>query len=120
VFQIFDFDSFIIYAGNIYGSVTYFSDNGMQDVIVEFLSDTTSVYKYKLYDISNSTNSNDTNYRIYRFDGASVNSSLFVTEASTGSSNFDEFVSVYGQNNVVNDPNYVKVISTIPVIKPIM
>ncbi len=113
----FDFDSFTIYAGNSYGSGTYFSDNGMQDVIVEFLSDTTSVYKYKLYDITNSTNPNDTNYRIYRFDGANVNSSLFVTEASTGSSNFDEFVSVYGQNNVVNDPNYVKVISTIPVIK---
>ena len=113
----FDFDSFTIYAGNSYGSGTYFSDNGMQDVIVEFLYDTTSVYKYKLYDITNSTNTNDTNYRIYRFDGANVNSSLFVTEASTGSSNFDEFVSVYGQNNVVNDPNYVKVISTIPVIK---
>ena len=113
----FDFDSFTIYAGNSYGSVTNFSDDGMQDVIVEFLYDTTSVYKYKLYDITNSTNPNDTNYRIYRFDGANVNSSLFVTEASTGSSNFDEFVSVYGQNNVVNDPNYVKVISTIPVIK---
>ncbi len=113
----FDFDSFTIYAGNSYGSVTNFSDNGMQDVIVEFLYDTTSVYKYKLYDITNSTNPNDTNYRIYRFDGANVNSSLFVTEASTGSSNFDEFVSVYGQNNVVNDPNYVNVISTIPVIK---
>ena len=113
----FDFDSFTIYAGNSYGSGTYFSDNGMQDVIVEFLYDTTSVYKYKLYDITNPTNPNDTNYRIYRFDGANVNSSLFVTEASTGSSNFDEFVSVYGQNNVVNDPNYVKVISTIPVIK---
>ena len=113
----FDFDSFTIYAGNSYGSGTNFSDDGMQNVIVEFLYDTTSVYKYKLYDITNSINPNDTNYRIYRFDGANVNSSLFVTEASTGSSNFDEFVSVYGQNNVVNDPNYVKVISTIPVIK---